>query len=178
MVLLWIIAGYTVAAALLYVAMRAKCKRNAVFRMPKNKWAFYVLSMTWGLPMVIVGAFAAIFLRLKGYKPTKYGLIWCFEIPNIDWGVWLGMFIIVPEGNESVKRHEHGHGIQNIYLGFFEPVVVALPSAIRFWYREIREKNGKPSKAAYDDVWFEKSATDSGGTFIERLKQKSIQKNS
>jgi hypothetical protein len=118
--------------------------------------------------MVIVGVFAATFLRLKGYKPTKYGWLWCFEIPNLGWGVWLGLFFIAPAGDEGVKRHEHGHGIQNIYLGIFEPVIVALPSAIRFWYRAIREKLGKPSKAGYDDVWFEKSATQSGREFIKK----------
>jgi len=170
MKLLWFVTGYFVISLMLYIVCRAKCKKNAVFRMPKNKWVFYILSFTWGLPTVVIGAIIALFVRLAGHKPKRYGWEWCFEIPNLGWGLELGLFFIAPTGHESVHMHEHGHGIQNIYLGIFDPLVVSVPSVVRFWYREIREKFGKPCKTKYDDAWFEKSATESGKAFIKRLK--------
>ena len=67
--------------------------------------------------------------------------------------------------------HEHGHGIQNIYLGFFMPLVVSLPSAVRFWFREIREKKfRKKLKKEYDSIWFERSASISGKKFMSSLR--------
>ena len=83
-------------------------------------------------------------------------------------GLELGLFFISPVGDfDSTRMHEHGHGIQNIYLGIFYPAVVLIPSAVRFWFRFIRKKIGRPCKAAYSDIWFENSADKSGKTFID-----------
>lgn len=56
--------------------------------------------------------------------------------------------------------HEAGHGLQNIVWGFLFPFVVCIPSAIRYWYRELKyhRKHIKP-KTEYDDIWFEGQAT-------------------
>ena len=169
MVLLGSLTGYVIVSVILFLAMRAKCKKSAVLRAPKRKWVFYLLSFTWGLPMVTVGAAAALVLRLKGYKPKKYGWAWCFELPDIRWGISLGLFIITPPGHENVHMHEHGHCIQNIYFGFFMPLVVSLPSVMRFWYRKAKEKRGQKCRVDYDGVWFERSASESGKTFFCKL---------
>ena len=170
MIILIMFAGYIITSVVLYFILRAKCKKNAVFRMPKSKCAFYILSLTWGLPSVVIGAVVALFVRLLGYRPKRYGWEWYFEIPNIDWGLELGLFFIAPREYEILRMHEHGHGIQNIYLGIFNPLVVFIPSAVRFWYRTIRAKIGKPCKTYYDSIWYEHSATESGKEFIKQLK--------
>lgn len=169
MILLGSVSGYIVLAVILYFALRAKCKKSAIFKAPKRKRIFYLLSFTWGLPTVIAGAAVALVLRLKGYKPKKYGWVWCFEIPNINWGLSLGLFIITPPGYESVHMHEHGHCIQNARFGFFMPLIVSLPSVMRFWYRAFRKKRGKACTADYDAIWFEQSATKSGEALIRGL---------
>ena len=170
MELLWVIAGYLFVSLTLYVALRARCRKNPVFRMPRRKWVFYLLSFTWGLPMVLFGALVALFLLLFGHRPVKCGWEWCFEIPKIDWGTELGLFFIAPPGHERIKMHEHGHGIQNIYLGIFAPLVVSVPSFMRFWFRRLRERRGKPCRTDYDSVWFEQSASESGKAFFDQLK--------
>ena len=165
---LWILLGYVAVSSVLYFICRMKCKKDPIFKAPKSRAVYYILSFTWGLPTVLVGAVAALFIRLMGYRPRRYGWEWCFEIPGISWGMELGLFFISPAGDfDSIKMHEQGHGIQNIYLGVFYPTVVLIPSAVRFWYRFIRKKIGKPCRTAYSDIWFEASADKSGKTFID-----------
>ena len=53
--------------------------------------------------------------RTIAVDPNVIPWEWCFEIPNITWGLELGVFFIAPKGanHEEIKQHEHGHGIQN-----------------------------------------------------------------
>ena len=171
MKLLWFIIGYVVISTGLYIVMAAKCKKNPVFKAPRSPTLFYILSFTWGLPSVLIGGLVALVLRIAGNKPKRYGWEWYFEFPGIHWGLELGIFFIAPQGYyEALKMHEHGHGIQNIYFGIFNPLVVSLPSVTRFWYREFREAVGNPCKTGYDDIWFEKSASESGKDLMRKLK--------
>ena len=167
MLLLFILAIFFCASFLIYMYLRSM--KTLLFNPPKRRMLFYILSLTWGLPTVIIGAFAALLVRMKGYRPRKYGWEWCFEIPNINWGLSLGLFFIAPAGNEKIKIHELGHGIQNMYLGPFFPLAVSIPSVIRFWYHKGRTKRKKACKE-YDAAWFEGSATRSGYALISRLK--------
>lgn len=140
-----------------------------IFKMPRNKVIYYILSFTWGLPMNLIGSIIALCLIIAGHKPVKYGWNYCFEF-DIDWGLELGIFFIAPRDSIHTKNHEHGHGIQNIYLGIFTIGTISIPSVIRFWYREIREKLGYKNKTTYDSIWFEGSASRSGDYFINSLK--------
>ena len=72
------------------------------------------------------------------------------------------MFSIHGEKNYSVVPHEYGHSIQNLWWGWLMPFVICIPSAVRYWYREIRYAIGKPPKTKYDDIWFEGQATKLG----------------
>lgn len=164
--------SYCLISVALYFAMREKCKINPVFKAPKCRATYYILSFTWGLPMVLFGCLVALVLVVTGHKPKKYGWDWCFEFKGLGWGLELGIFFIAPaEECEHLKEHEHGHGIQNIYLGFFTPFVVSIPSAVRFWVREIKYNMGKKNLPPYDSVWFEGSASASGKALMERLRK-------
>jgi hypothetical protein len=44
--------------------------------------------------------------------------------------------------------------------------VITIPSAIRYWYREIRARKGLKNETGYDDIWFEGDATRRGEEFI------------
>lgn len=170
MKMLWIvIVGYCIVSIALYFIMRFKCKRNPVFKAPRSPTLYYILTFIWGQPIAIIGEITGLVMRMAGNVPHKYGFERCYVIKDISWGINLGRIIIVPENcREVIKMHEHGHGIQNAYLGIFTPMVVALPSMIRFWYREIREIIGKPCKTGYFDIWFEKSATASGRALVQK----------
>ena len=169
---LLILAGYACASVLLYLICRAKCAKNPVFNAPRHRATYYILSFTWGLPMTLFGCIVAVGFLITGHRPKRYGWDWCFEFKGLGWGLELGIFFIAPaEECEHLKEHEHGHGIQNIYLGFFTPFVVSIPSAVRFWVREIKYNMGKKTLPPYDSVWFEGSASASGKALIERLKK-------
>lgn len=129
----------------------------------KNKALFYMLQWMWGILTNIAGALMTLVLTVK-YKPQKYGRCVATQLP-VNWGLSLGMFVF---GEISCLPHEHGHAFQNALLGPFFLTVVALPSVIRFWIRKIQYNIGKPPKDAYDDLWIEGQATQTGKKYFEQ----------
>ena len=138
-----------------------------------NKFLFYLLSFTWGLPMTLIGCMVSLVLLIAGYKPKKYGYTWYFEVGNNWGGLELGvMFLTNKTPSTHTKNHEVGHTLQNCYLGPLTPFVVSIPSAIRYWYREYLVRSGKKKWSElpdYDSIWFEGDASKRGTEFIESL---------
>lgn len=131
-----------------------------------NKKLFMTLSHTWGLLMVIIGYGAMLVLKALGYKAEKYG--WCYHFSvGKNWGgVSLGRVIITDDKtSKHTLNHEHGHAIQNALYGVLFPFIVAIPSAVRYHYRNAQEKKGVELKTKYDDIWFEGQATEWGDKY-------------
>ena len=171
MLLLNILIAYAIASAVGYLIMGNLYNTGAVVSLPnvKRRWLYYLLQFTWGLPMNFIGALVALVLVCHRKKAYKYGWNYCFELP-VNFGLELGIFFIAPiDGSKHTKDHEHGHAIQNIYFGPFCIGMVSIPSATRFWIREIQYMIKKPPKTKYDDAWFEGQATKSGARFIDGL---------
>lgn len=162
---LWCAAGY--------VVMDYLYRKASIHALPnvKKRWVYYLLQFTWGLPMNVFGLVVAAALMCCGVKPKKYGWNYCFEIKT-NAGMEMGMFFVAPiNGSTHLKNHEHGHGIQNIYFGPFSVGMVSIPSAARFWTREIQYKLKRPPKTAYDDIWFEGQATKTGERFLAEIEE-------
>ena len=127
---------------------------------------FWLLSLTWGLPMTLVGIVCAMALLVTGHKPKRFHYLIYFEAGQGWGGFNAGCFFFVNKGAYlRLKQHESGHGIQNIIFGVFMPFIVAIPSFIRYWYREYLVRSGKKSSAEltpYDSVWFEGWASSLG----------------
>ncbi len=70
---------------------------------------------------------------------------------------------------EYINPHEFGHTVQNCLFGPLFPFLVAIPSATRYWLREIF-----PNKewGPYDGAWFEDAATQCGDYIIKYLEDK------
>ena len=104
-----------------------------------------------------------LFLCL-GNKPERQRNGVCIET-KYNWGgaFSMGMFMFLGKGARSCIPHEYGHSIQVMMWGPLWLFVVAIPSAIRFWYREWYYKHKYPQtrKALppYDSIWFEGQAT-------------------
>ena len=131
---------------------------------------FYLLTFTWGLPFTALGLIAALALRLRGHKPKKHGYCFYFETGEHWGGVNLGLFFIVDkQNNAAIRDHEHGHAVQNCYLGPFMLILVALPSLIRSRYRAHLIKKGVDARTLppYDSIWFEGQATRVGKEIAE-----------
>ncbi len=124
---------------------------------------FWLLSLTWGLPMTLIGAVIALSLLVTGHKPHRFHYLIYFEVGE-GWGGFEagGFFVVGRQPTFKIRQHESGHGLQNIMLGVFMPFLVSIPSAIRYWYREILVRSGKKryhDLPDYDSIWFEGWAT-------------------
>lgn len=135
----------------------------------KHKWLYYTIQFTWGLPMNIIGLCVFGFLRIvKKIKPKKFYNCWYMPVGNSWGGLELGTFFLIDK-NESLhtKYHEAGHGLQNILWGPLFFFVIFIPSAIRYWYRNIRINMGLKNETDYDSIWFEGQATTWGRKYYE-----------
>jgi hypothetical protein len=171
-IILGILAAYIIISIPVYFLMKYLYEKKGVKVLPnvKYKWLWYLIHFTWSLPMTLFGCIVALILVCRGHKPKIFGWCWCFEL-DTGWGMEMGIFFIGK--SKSTKKHEHGHAIQNIYLGPFAVTCVSIPSAIRFWTRELRKKKNPEIKLeSYDKAWFEGQATKSGNAFIKQIESK------
>lgn len=132
----------------------------------KHKVLFWIMNLTWNLPMTIVGFLTATVLLIIGKKPTKYRGLLMFKV-GVCWGGLSLGFVIIRDNNcmsSSIEAHESGHAHQ-VILGPLFPILVAIPSAIRYWVYAL----SKSPKFGYDDIWFEKSATELGDKLIKKI---------
>lgn len=133
----------------------------------KNKALYYILSLTWGLPLTLIGAIVAVCLMATGHKPKRWGGCIYFNVGKNWGGLELGLFFLTDSrDSERTKNHEFGHSIQNCKYGVLMPFIVCIPSATRYWCREWMQRKGTPCKTDYDAVWFEGEATDLGYKYI------------
>ena len=127
-----------------------------------SKTMFWVLSWTWGFIMTFIGSLVFIALRITGHEAKRNQYGYYFEIGENWGGAEIGPFAIVTKNpSQSILNHEFGHSLQNCYLGPYMPFI-SLASAARYWWREylIRVKKKKYADLpAYDDIWFEGTAT-------------------
>ena len=130
---------------------------------------FWVVSLTWGLPMTLLGAVIAVVLIITGHRPRRFHYFIYFEVGEHWGGFEVGAFFVVNKGaTVSIKRHEAGHGLQNIMLGVFMPFLVSIPSAARYWYREFEYRRGRGDRLPpYDAIWFEGWATRLGEKYYK-----------
>lgn len=140
-------------------------------RLTLKRILFYFLSFTWGGLLSIIGFLMMIpFIITKNYG-TYHGRIYgifpmCF---GMNWGFEMGCFFFVAQNmkdNDYIKRHECGHGIQNVIFGPFQ-IVIQVWSLCRYWYRELKYyRRHKFPKTDYDSIWFEHLATEWGTQFV------------
>lgn len=129
-----------------------------------NRKLFYILNLTWGLPMTLVGGIACLVLVGCGKLPTNHGGCLCFTVGKNWGGVSFGLVMIVDEqATEDTKNHELGHALQNAVYGVLMPFIVSIPSAVRYWYRRGKDPATLPH---YDSVWFEGQASEWGSKYI------------
>ena len=129
-----------------------------------NRFFFYLLSFTWGLPMTLFGAVVFFILRLTGHKAHRFGPCFFMAVGKRRWGgLEMGVFFLTDRyATVHICLHEAGHSLQNIVFGPLMPFLVSIPSAIRYWYRNLRALCHRPSSVPYDAIWFERQATEWG----------------
>ncbi len=131
--------------------------------------AYIALSLTWGLPLTIFGALIFLPLLIAGKKPKRFGYCYRIETGKNWGGLEGGLFFITCENPpESLLRHEHGHGFQNLIFGPLMLPLVTIPSAIRWHWRRYAQRHGAKLRP-YGAIWFEHMA-DELGKICEEIK--------
>lgn len=114
-----------------------------------------------GAIVILAIKFYGLFAK-KTYKLKRHGYCYYLNIGKSWGGLELGMFFLVDEHDSvATKWHEHGHGVQNCFWGPLMPLVISIPSAIRYHYRNNQKKKGI-KLPPYDSIWFENDATRTG----------------
>lgn len=126
--------------------------------------------------MTSIGFIGAVALLISGHKPKTYKGSVYFEVGKSWGGVNFGPFFFVDDKTTlHTVQHEWGHGIQNIIFGPLHVFLVAIPSAIRYHYRNFITSEKCPEKwrkkwfqlPDYDSAWFEGQATKIGAIYYE-----------
>ena len=134
---------------------------------------YWILSLTWGIIMTIIGAFAAFGLLISKHKPYRLGPNIYFKVGENWGGVNFGPFFITDSTpTDHTRMHEAGHGLQNILYGPLFPFIVAIPSATRYWYREYIWRHRRTEYwdlPDYDAIWFEGQATKWGTKIYSKI---------
>lgn len=134
---------------------------------------FYLIQFTWGILMNIFGLFVTIFMLITLHKPHRFGANYYFICKKAEgFGFEAGIcFVIGADCNgDPIMKHEAGHSVQNMIFGILTPFLCAIPSVIRYWYRELKYyRKGLEPKTDYDDFWVEGQATKLGEKYYSKL---------
>ena len=136
-----------------------------------SRTLYWFLSLTWGAIMTLIGLIATAILLCFGYRLKRNIYGWSIEVGGEFGGVSFGPVCVVSTNpDRDLLNHEFGHSIQNCWFGPLFPFVVAIPSFVRYWYREylVLVKKKKYSQLPdYDAVWFEGGATKLGDFYFK-----------
>jgi len=137
-------------------------KKPRLVKMTKS--CYYILNLTWGIVMTVIGAVVVFPLLALNYNVKKYKTTWYVVVPGNWGGISLGAFFIICQESEYLKTHEFGHTIQNAIFGPFM-IFIGLASLIRATCRNIQSNRGK-KLGPYESVWYEKQATEWGKKYF------------
>lgn len=99
---------------------------------------YWLIQLTWGLPMTLIGAVAVLGCLITGHKPKTFGPNIYFQV-GMGWGgIELGGFFLCSKTCDMrTIYHEAGHGLQNLIWGPLMPFIISIPSAFRYWLRKM-----------------------------------------
>ena len=100
---------------------------------------------------LLVLLFLIIFMRKEIDIKIIAGRIAVIFKNRVFGGLELGIVYLEANGNSfHTHCHELGHTLQCAFYGPFFPFLVAIPSAIRYWYR--RKNKNKKNLPPYDSI--------------------------
>ena len=117
------------------------------------------LLMIWELPQTFLAGMIIIFLRRKITGREHYKNSNIFYIKKFPAGISLGRFIILNdkyEGNKLSIKHEYGHTVQSMYLGWLYLFVIGLPSIIRVLVWRMKRLKSLDYYKGYPENWANK----------------------
>ncbi|MHB1377742.1 MAG: hypothetical protein ACYCXB_10060 [Candidatus Humimicrobiaceae bacterium] len=88
----------------------------------------------WELPQILLALILYAIMKKRIIKAIDYKDSKVFFVKDFSGGISLSFIIFLNEidlNNLKAIKHEYGHTIQSLYLGWFYLVIVGLPSIIR-----------------------------------------------
>lgn len=142
----------------------------------KHRVLYYLLSVTWGALMFIFGLLITLvfgIVKIFNKKIEFHKFYWIYYIktkPDYWGGLEAGLMFIrdMESGDAYINNHEFGHTFQNTLLGPIAIFLCFIPSAVRYWYQNIREMKGLDNED-YDAFWVEDFATQAGDYAVKYL---------
>jgi len=115
-----------------------------------------IISVTWELPQTVLAACIIVFNknRITGrerYRHAAITYVKCF--PG---GISLGRYIILDDrysGTEISKKHEYGHSVQSMLLGWFYLPVIGIPSISRVLIWKWRKLDPRSYYTGFPEDW-------------------------
>jgi hypothetical protein len=110
----------------------------------------------WELPQTLL---AVIIIALRRSRVTgreayhNTAIIYLRDFPG---GISLGRYIILNrryKKNNNSKKHEYGHSVQSMYLGWLYLPVIGLPSILRVLIWKYRRLDPKDYYLGYPEDW-------------------------
>lgn len=115
-----------------------------------------ILYIIWEFPQTVLAFMIIAFLKRKIVRYEDYRSTNVFYVKDFPGGISLGRYIILAERcyrRESVKKHEFGHSMQSLYLGWLYLTVVGIPSLTRsIIWRSFKLKSGDYYRG-YPENW-------------------------
>jgi hypothetical protein len=118
-----------------------------------------ILLFIWELPQTLLACIIIIFTRKKVVRKETFGNTKIFYAKNFPGGISLGRFIILNSmhaSDEMIKKHEYGHSIQSMYLGWLYLIIVGLPSIIRVAIWKLLKLESYSYYRGYPEKWADK----------------------
>lgn len=138
------------------------CEKTGLY-FSKHLWLYWILVFTWALPTTIIGLLVTLVMIIIGKKPERYGHSYRFAFGKPWGGITLGL-MFMQDGKKygSTAMHEYGH-VHQIILGPLFLPLVGIPSFLRATWRTYTKKT---NLSPYDEIWFERSASDLGSLIV------------
>ena len=117
------------------------------------------LLMIWELPQTFLAGMMIIFLKRKISGRESYKNANIIYIKKFPAGISLGRFIILNDkysGNELSIKHEYGHTVQSMRLGWLYLLVIGVPSIMRVVVWRIGKLKSLDYYKGYPENWANK----------------------
>ena len=92
------------------------------------------LLVLWELPQLLLASLFYLILKPKITDYFEYRGVKVYFVKSFPGGISLAFMIFLDEiykGNINSVKHEYGHTLQSLYIGWLYLVVIGIPSLIR-----------------------------------------------
>lgn len=120
------------------------------------KWYKKIFLAIWEFPQMLFGVIMIAFLKRRIVRYENYKRLKIIYVKDFPGGISLGGYIILNEKyykRDLAKKHEFGHSMQSLYLGWLYLIVVGIPSLTRFIIWRLFKLDSREYYRGYPESW-------------------------